>query len=386
MIKELVYGRSNPLPAGTSTLEDVDELRDALTKIGLGLDAYVARLSDRDPQIPLLLLLVMSPNLERYHTMRGFSGIGIQALFDRVATKNIEAACNNAPPCDFLSHLKSIEIGPSQHNIGVAQALTLLTLPRLDSLQVHGLQHRDGRASGALPSHDGVVRNDSPRLRLHFDGCELSEMGLALILQACRRTRALTIRWLAGLWVNREYELHIDRIAAMIQQHGAHLQELVLDYTNPWLTPVGNVRHEQQSLGHMIDREHTSLGIPYSSFAGILQNTPAADQTAAIAASLPRNLQKLYILGTADGDQATPFLALQNLIPCLMSVICVPLVEYHDGKYNCRCVDYRAARELGLPLVCEQEGYELLPGAGTTGWRSGRSQTYGVQDYYDQVA
>ncbi|KAI5365099.1 Putative F-box-like domain superfamily protein [Septoria linicola] len=108
MVKELVCGRSNPMPVGTTFPEDgyemSDELYDALRKIEPKLETWVARLSNRDSHIFLLLTLALSPNLERFHTMRGLSGLGLVALlFEQIAK-------NRGPPCGFLTNVESIKI------------------------------------------------------------------------------------------------------------------------------------------------------------------------------------------------------------------------------------------------------------------------------------
>ncbi|KAI5365098.1 hypothetical protein Slin15195_G046350 [Septoria linicola] len=146
----------------------------------------------------------------------------------------------------------------------------------------------------------------------------------------------------------------------------------------------------------MTRSKHAVLAVSYSNFAQILQDTPELDQAAAIAAVLPRELKKLYVLAVEGGletpfgiesQQQTPFHELQALMPTLESVVCVPW-GYYDGRYVQKCVDYRVAKELELPMICELDGIEPLerPTNGEKWKIRYQKPPMTVFDYYDMIA
>lgn len=241
----------------------------------------------------------------------------------------------------ILGSLKEISFGSSKFT-SISELLVMLSLPKLEVLRVSYVSD-DPRWPGlVIPPEDETYRNNNP-VKLIFETCLLSGLGIGRVLRACSRPHSLTVKWRAG---NLNKGLSNRDIGEAVRQFGTKLIHLHLD-----TTAVYEHRDEKKPppFGNFADLTNVRVfAVPQYTFTS---------DCAEVASILPPSVEKLYVLGVddnqmRDGHEPWDRLIGNEGLPELKEVKHVNWfhfsLEEWFGTAHHRVVNYDAFKELGL--------------------------------------
>ncbi|KAF7193784.1 hypothetical protein HII31_04853 [Pseudocercospora fuligena] len=305
----------------------------------------LSRLAEHHEKGHVAIILSLCHSLETLDFAFGFEASGrlLTRYFQFIAERHLAHYAGLSPAFPVMGSIKTVRIGVSTFNYctGVSDALTMLTLPRLEELTIRGLADNRSHSNHDLPPLDGIVRNRNANLRLNFDSCMLSGEGLSHILAACTSIYSLTARWRGGLWTEH---LQNPPLGDAIREHGWKIRRIHLDTTPCWIG-VGRNHTPEEPFGSFADIHSKMLALPRSNFPVDGLWLPShVIRGRHVAGQLPPSLEELYVLGA---DDAAGFDALLNHpdLPCLQKVVCVPWLRKSArqgwrGFGDTTCINY----------------------------------------------
>ncbi|KAI1470757.1 uncharacterized protein F4812DRAFT_418885 [Daldinia caldariorum] len=147
----------------------------------------------------------------------------------RCAHEQLENPLRDGPEA-MLSALRHVQLGDYVNGLGLADALDLLALPKLQHLELGNLG--DTTVDGSqpfppFPEHPkSYLRNRGP-VDITLESCRLSSRGLTTLLAACGNTRSLFVKMRAG----NARPSRAPCFAEPLERYGQSLEFLYLDTT-----------------------------------------------------------------------------------------------------------------------------------------------------------
>ncbi|KXS96344.1 hypothetical protein AC578_3092 [Pseudocercospora eumusae] len=357
-VKEAIFGRMHPRrePEGYtpgSVMAMYERLSTPIDICAYLRQQVLSRLAEHHEKGHVAIILSICHSLETLDFAFGFEASGrlLTRYFEFIAERHLAHSAGLGPAFPVMGSVRTLRIGVSTFNYctGVSDALTMLTLPRLEELTIRGLADNRSHSNHDLPPLDGIIRNRNANLRLHFDSCMLSGEGLSHILAACTSIYSLTARWRGGVWTEH---LQNPPLGGVIREHGWQIRRIHLDTTPCWIGVARNHTPEEP-FGSFADVHSKMLALPRSTFPVDGLWLPShVIRGRHVAGQLPPSLEELYVLGA---DDATGFDALLNHpdLPYLQKVVCVPWLRKSvrqgwRGFGDTTCINYWKATGLEI--------------------------------------
>ncbi|KAI1386340.1 uncharacterized protein F4822DRAFT_409694 [Hypoxylon trugodes] len=293
----------------------------------------VSRLLPTDAdEAHLAFILAMCPKLEhiRIPYMSGDCTSRIRRVIRCAREQLLLQASRPYPlitPPTLLCHLRTLHLESYTHGFSVANALDMLTLPKLEHLTLGNLGDEpiitDEAEENALPAitplpKPALGHYSTNPIDLSFPSCHLSPAGLMTILNACAHLQTLYIKLRT-----RNNTQQAPTFAQPILYNGQTLHFLHLDTTS---FPSG-LSQDPNDTTHETSHHLLSVISEMQSLASLIISRRDFDEISDLESNIPESLKEILIIETyQNADEVEQFRRLVRgpRTRGLMRVACLP--------------------------------------------------------------